>query len=153
MFLCEICKNFYYTFFTEVLRATAWSFPSTLPYLLLTYVWVCMFTSIHREGFICLEELECQGTINDVMLKTSLSTAKSFHCYFRMKYRAFLTSHFICSHIRSGQSHNLTSVCLAFKTYLYVWASFNITGHRPCSALHRKAIYLWRQAFTSGVAI
>ena len=25
-------------------------------------VCVCVFTFIHREGFICLDQLECQGT-------------------------------------------------------------------------------------------
>ena len=25
-------------------------------------VWVCVFRSIHREGFICLDQLGCQGT-------------------------------------------------------------------------------------------
>ena len=44
---------------------------------------VCVFTSIHREGFICLG-LEFQVT--DVVLKTFLSSAKSLLCYFSMKH-------------------------------------------------------------------
>ena len=33
--------------------------------------------------------------INNVVLKTFLSSAKFFHCYFSMKHRAFLNSHVI----------------------------------------------------------
>ena len=44
-----------------------------------------------------------------------LSSTKSFHRYFRMKYRDFLTSQFILFTQRSGQSQDLTCVCLTFK--------------------------------------
>ena len=38
-----------------------------------TNVRICVFTSIHREAFICLEQLECQGTkSNEIVLKTLL---------------------------------------------------------------------------------
>ena len=89
--------------------------------------------------------------INDIMLKTFLLYAKYLHHYFRMKLQTFLTSHFILfTYNRSGLSHDLTSVCLA---YIKIRPSFNIIRYRPRSAQHRKPIYLWRQALTRGVAI
>ena len=52
---------------------------------------VCLsFTSIRRQDFICLEQLQCQVKINDVVLKTFLSSAKSPHRYFSTE-----SSHFI----------------------------------------------------------
>ena len=56
---------------------------------------VYVFTLIHRKGFICLVSWKARKQINDVVLKTFLSSAKSLHCSFRMKHQDFLTSHFI----------------------------------------------------------
>ena len=56
---------------------------------------ICVFTSIHREGFIFLG-LEFEGQINDVVSgKGVFSSAKFHHCYFSMKHRAFLNGRFI----------------------------------------------------------
>ena len=53
--------------------------------------------------------------INNVILKTFDSYAKSLHRYFSLN-QTFQTSTLSCSHTRSRQSHDLTSVRLAFKT-------------------------------------
>ena len=44
--------------------------------------------------------------IKDVVLKTFLSSAKSLHRYFRMKHRAFLTSHFNLFTLEAGKATN-----------------------------------------------
>ena len=56
-------------------------------------LWV--FTSIHPEASSLWISWTVRERINDVMLKTFLSYAKSLHRYFRMKHQTFLTSHFI----------------------------------------------------------
>ena len=59
---------------------------------------VCVLTSIHRENFICLEQLNSSNVseqINDAVLKTCIFSAKSLSRYFRMKLWAFLTRHFV----------------------------------------------------------
>ena len=48
-------------------------------------VCVCVRTSIHREGFICLDSWNVSKQINDVMLKTWVSFTKFRLRYFRMK--------------------------------------------------------------------
>ena len=47
------------------------------------------------EGFICLEQLQCQGTNQRCCVEDVIISVKSLHCYFRKKHRAILTSHFI----------------------------------------------------------
>ena len=55
--------------------------------------------------------------INDVVLKTFISYAKSFHRYVRMKHLASLTGHFILfTHYKLAKIR-LTSVRLAFRTW------------------------------------
>ena len=71
--------------------------------------------------------------VNDIVLKTFLSSAKSLHRCFRMKHHAFLTG--------SRQRHDLTRVLLALKN---IRPSFTIITHRPHAVLHRKPICLWR---------
>lgn len=83
---------------------------------LCVYMCVCVFlcgvfTSIYQESFICLEHLECQEKINDAVLemlkilKIVLKiSAKSLHCYFRMKHRAILASHFILFTLEVGKA-------------------------------------------------
>ena len=56
-------------------------------------VCVCVCTSIHREDFICLDQLDCQRTDQRCFLKTFISYAKSLHRYFRM-HPTFPTSYF-----------------------------------------------------------
>ena len=62
-----------------------------------TLVCVCVsvFPSIHCEGFTCLEQLECQGIDQRCCFEDATISAKPLHYYFRMKHRAFLTTHFI----------------------------------------------------------
>ena len=45
---------------------------------------------IHREDFICLEQRNVKEKINDFVLKTFLSSAKSLYRYFSTE-----SSHFI----------------------------------------------------------
>ena len=75
--------------------------------------------------------------INDVMLKTFFSYAKSLHRYFRMKHQTFLLATLSCLQTRNKQSYDLTGVPL-----------FTIIRHGPHSAQHRR-----RQALTRRVAI
>ena len=81
---------------------------SNLPSLLLdcqvTY-WLCVCvcvgararTSIHREDFICWDQLDYQGTDQRCYVDdfSFLCQVKSLHHYFRTKHETFLTSHFI----------------------------------------------------------
>ena len=55
-------------------------------------VCVCVCVSIHREGFICLDQLEYQGTDQQCCVEDA-TFLKSLHRYFRMKHQTFLTSH------------------------------------------------------------
>ena len=57
---------------------------------------VCACTSIRRENFIWLNQLDCyREQIIDFVLKTFISYAKSFHRCFRMKHLTFMTTRFI----------------------------------------------------------
>ena len=55
--------------------------------------------------------------INDVMLKALNSYPDSYHRYFRMQNLTFQPAALFCSHTRSGKSHDLTIVLLAFRTW------------------------------------
>ena len=90
-----------------------------------------------------------RGQISDVVLKMFLSSAKSLHCYFSMKHRAFLTSCFILfTHQKRPKSRlNQLYVCLAFKN---MGSSSTIIRHRPQSALHREPISLLHQHSREG---
>ena len=85
-----------------------------------------------------------RGQINDVFLKTILSSAKSLHRYFSMKHLAFLTSHFIMFTHQKREKPRLIQlyVLLAFKN---MRPSATIIRHRLRSALHREPTCLWRQ--------
>ena len=56
-------------------------------------VCVCVFTSIHCEVFICLDQLCYQ----DVVLKTLDSSAGSLHRYFGMQNLTFQLAALSCS--------------------------------------------------------
>ena len=74
--------------------------------------------------------------INNVMLKTLNSCAKSLHRYFRMQHLTFQLAALSCLHT-SGQRHDLTSVSLAVRT----WDLHSpLSRRRLCSALHREPI-------------
>ena len=72
-----------------------------------TFVCVCVCVFFRACMHVCVSRLlmvkgssvsnssNAREQINDVVLKTLLSSPKSLHCYFRMKYRACLTNHFI----------------------------------------------------------
>ena len=89
-------------------------------------VCVCMCLCLHlftlkavSLSTICLEQFLRQVTDRRCCAEDVIITAKSLHHYFRMKHWATqvaLTSHLSCFHTRSGQSHKLTSVNLAFKS-------------------------------------
>ena len=57
------------------------------------YVCVSLRLSTMKASYV--RGWNSRGQINDVVLKTFLSSAKSLHRYFIMKHRAFLASHFI----------------------------------------------------------
>ena len=85
---------------------------------------VCVRSSTVKASSVWIS-WETREQINDVMLKTLMSCAKSLHRYVR--------------HTRSGQSHDLTSVILAFRT----WGLHSpLSRYRLQSTLHRKPICL-----------
>ena len=88
--------------------------------------------------------------INDVMLKTFFSYAKSLHCYFTMKHQTLLTSLFILLTHKKQVEPRLSQCASCFQN---IRPSFTIIKHHPCSAQHLKPIYLWCQALTRWVAI
>ena len=83
--------------------------------------------------------------INDVVLKRLFSFANSLYRYFRMKHLTFLT--LSCSHTRSGQNHDLTTVSLTFRTWGF---HLPFIRYRLQSSLHRKPICLWLQHSREG---
>ena len=96
-------------------------------------VYVCVCTSIHREGFICLDQVGYQEQINDVMLKTLNSSADSLHRYFGMQNLTFQLAALSCSQNRS----DLSSVRLVFRT----WGLHSLFSRRCLwYALHRELI-------------
>ena len=58
-------------------------------------VCVCVFTSIHPECFIGLEQLECHGINQRCFVIMFLFFNKPLYHYFRINQQVFLTSHFI----------------------------------------------------------
>ena len=79
---------------------------------------VCVCVYVHP-----LWRLHLSGTagtareqINDVVLKTLDSSAGSLHLYFGMQIITFQLAALSCSYTRSGHSHDLTSIRLAFRT-------------------------------------
>ena len=95
-------------------------------------VCVCARARARARVCVCVCVCECLSTvkassvwirwctreqINNVMLKMLSSYANSLHCYFRMQSLTFQLAASSCSHTRSGQSHNLTSARLTFRTW------------------------------------
>ena len=108
------------------------------------WLWVCGCGCVCVCVCVCLRPFSVKTSsvwvswnareqVNDIVLKTFLSSAKSLHRCFRMKHHAFLTG--------SRQRHDLTRVLLALKN---IRPSFTIITHRPHAVLHRKPICLWR---------
>ena len=81
-------------------------------------VCVCVCVYVHAPW-----RLHLSGTagttrkqINDVVLKTLDSSAGSLHLYFGMQNLTFQLAALFCLHTRSGHSHDLTSIRIAFRT-------------------------------------
>ena len=92
------------------------------------------------QGFICLDQVGYQGTDQYPM---SNSYVDSLHRYFRMQNLTFQLAALSCSHTRSGHSHELTSVRLAFRT----WGL-----HSPLTGVAFGTHYIVsRSAFTSAL--
>ena len=76
-------------------------------------VCVCLGPSTVKASSVWIS-WDAREQINDVVLKTLDSSGGSLYCYLGMQN---LTFPFLpCSCTRSGHSHNLTSILLAFRT-------------------------------------
>ena len=79
---------------------------------------VCVFVRPSTVNALSVRvSWDSREKINDVMLKALNSYADSYHRYFRMQNLTFQLAALFFSHTRSGQSHDLTSVRLAFRTW------------------------------------
>ena len=79
------------------------------------YVCVCVRPSTVKASSVWIK-WDTREQIKDVMLKTWNSSAGSFHRYIGMQNLTFQLATLSCSHTRSGQSHDSTSIRLAFRT-------------------------------------
>ena len=104
------------------------------------YVCVCLRPSTMKASSVW-NNWNASEQINHVMLKTCISSARSLHRYFRMKLRAFLTSHFILFTHQQRAKPRLNQCASRF---LIVGPSFTIIRRHLRDALHRTSICLWR---------
>ena len=74
-------------------------------------VWVCLPPSTEKASSVWV--WNSRGQINDVVLKTFLSSTKSFHRYFSMKHQAFLTSRFILFTHQKRTKPRLNVMCVS----------------------------------------
>ena len=96
---------------------------------------VCII-SIHREGFICLEQLECQRTDQQCCVKD----VSFLRQVFRIKHQAFLTSYFILfKHYKWDKPR--PSWCAS--RFQIIRPSFTIIRHRhlPLSGIQKRALH------------
>ena len=126
------------------------------PWYMCVYVSVCVCvcvcvclcvrasTSIHCEGFICLEQLECQGTdqwccVEDVS--------------FLHKVPSLLLSlfNYPLYPVHTLEAGKAATWCVCRFRNMRPW--FTTIRHRPRSALQLKPTYIWRQTLTRGVVI
>ena len=86
-------------------------------------VCVCLHPSTVKASSVWIR-WDTREQINNVMLKTLNSYADSLHRYFRMQNLNFQLAALRCWHTRSRQSHDLTSVGVAFGTSVHTtsWA-------------------------------
>ena len=87
-------------------------------YVCVFCVCMCVCTFIHHEAFICLDQLGYQGTDQQCYVEDI-----EFLCWFPslLLWNAALTFQLAalsCLHTRSGQSHDLTSIRLTFRTQI-----------------------------------
>ena len=80
-------------------------------------VWLCVFTSFHREGFICLDHLRYQGTDQQCCADDVGFLCRFPSGYFGVQNLTFQLAALFCPYTRSEDSHNLTSICLTFRTW------------------------------------
>ena len=112
------------------------------------WVWVCLRPSTVKASSVWIRWYT-REQINDVVLKTLNSYADSLHRYFRMQNLTFQLASLSWSHTRSWQSHDLTSVRLAFRTW---------DLHSPLTGVAFGTHYIvsrsvFASAFTRGFAI
>ena len=91
------------------------------------FVCVCVCTSIYPEGFICLDQVGYQGTDQRCYVEDVKFLCRFPSSLLRIKNVTFQLAALSCSHTRSGQSHDLTSVRLAFS----MGPSFTIQQESP----------------------
>ena len=100
--------------FYWVIKVLMWSVDYY--HLMLACVCVCVYGHppwrLHLSGTAGT----AREQINHVVLKTLDSSAGSLHLYFGMKIITFQLAALSCSYTRSGHSHDLTSIRLAFRT-------------------------------------
>ena len=77
---------------------------------------MCVFTCIHREDFICLDQVEYPRTDQRCYVEDVEFLCRFPSSLLQNAEPNLLTSPFILLHTGSGQSHNLTSIRLAFRT-------------------------------------
>ena len=103
-------------------------------------VCVCMCVCVHpstMEASSVWIRWDTREQINDVMLKILNSSAVSSHRYLRMQNLTFQLAALSCLQTKSRQSHDLTSVRLAFRT----WGLHSPFSRRCLRyALHRERI-------------
>ena len=101
---------------------------------------VCMCVCVHpstMEASSVWIRWDTREQINDVMLKILNSSAVSSHRYLRMQNLTFQLAALSCLQTKSRQSHDLTSVRLAFRT----WGLHSPFSRRCLRyALHRERI-------------
>ena len=78
-------------------------------------VYVCLHPSTVKASSVS-NSWDCQEQINDAVLKTLDSSTGSLHLYFGLQNLTFQLAALSCLYTRSGHSHDLTSICLAFRT-------------------------------------
>ena len=77
---------------------------------------VCIFTYIHHETFISLEQLQCQGTCQKCYDEDVIIFFKPLFATLEWITEHFKQATVSCSHTRSGQCHYVTSVFLTFES-------------------------------------
>ena len=96
-------------------------YPTQTHYLVPGYVCVCVCVCVClRPSTVKASSVwikwDTKQQINDVVLKTLDSSAGSLHRYFGIQKLTFQLAALSCSYTRSGRSHNVTSLRLAFRT-------------------------------------
>ena len=83
--------------------------------MLIACLYVCLRPSTVKASSVWIR-WDTREQINDIVLKTFNSSSGSPHRYFGMQNLTFQLAALSCSYTRSGHSHDLTSIRLAFRT-------------------------------------